>query len=251
MSGFQAWINPNSDVQGGVAPGVEGDFAGNNPKASLLPVVGGAFKVAPGQTVRVGYFAWAAGDGLVYSSAAAGAAAPGGVVGVGFVARPPNEPSALITAFLGESVMTLQAGTPCTLMTAGDFKAAFAAGAAANVAVYATAATGAPTTTAGGNTATTFKTASAALVNAVSDATATIDVDTGVLTLSAPASGVYAVGQRVTGTGVPEGTFITAQLSGAAGGAGTYQTNSYNRAAVAAFTATMIQGNLATITSYN
>lgn len=247
MSGFQKYVNQQP------APAVEGDFAGNNPKASLPAVVAGAWKVAAGQAVRVGYFAWAAGDGLVYSSAAAAAAAPGGVVGVGFVARSPNEPSALITAFLGESVMTLQAGTPVTLLTAGDFWANFAAGAAANVAVYATAASGAPTTTAGGNTATTFKTASVARVDVVTDAATTIDADTGVLTVAVIASGGnnIQVGDRVTGVGVPANTYITAQLTGVAGGAGTYQTNSLNRAAVAAFTATLVQGKLAKITSYN
>lgn len=233
------------------APATEGDWAGNNPRASLPAVIAGAFKVAAGQTVRVGYFAWAAGDGLVYSSAAAAAAAPGGVVGVGFVQRNSNEPSALITAFLGESIMTLQVGLPVTLITAGDCFANFTAGAAANVAVYATAATGAPTTTAGGNTLTTFKTASVALANAVSDATATIAANTGILTLSAPASGVYEVGQRVTGTGVPPYTFITRQLTGTPGGVGTYATNSLYRAAVAAFTATMVQGQLAKITTSN
>jgi hypothetical protein len=71
------------------------------------------------------------------------------------------------------------------------------------------------------------------------------------MTVAVVASGVFEVGQRVTGTGVPSGVFITAQLTGVAGGAGTYQTNSYNRAAVAAFTATAVQGNLAKITSYN
>lgn len=245
MTGFQQYVNQQP------APAVAGDFAGNNPKASLPSPVAGGLKVAAGQTVTVGYFAWAALDGLVYSSAAAAAGAGGGVAGVGFVGRPANEPSALITAFLAESIMTLQAGTPCTLLTAGDYWANFPAGVAQNAAVYATAATGAPTTTAGGNTLTTFKTASVAKANAVSDATATIDADTGVLTLSAPASGVYEVGQRVTGTGVPANTYITAQLTGTPGGIGTYQTNSLNRAAVAAFTATMVQGQLAKITSYN
>jgi hypothetical protein len=243
MTGFQQYVNQQP------APAVAGDFAGNNPKASLPSPVAGGLKVAAGQTVTVGYFAWADINGLVYSSAAAAAVA--GVAGVGFVGRPANEPSALITAFLGESVMTLQAGMPCTLLTAGDYWANFPAGAAQNAAVYATAATGAPTTTAGGNTLTTYKTASVAKANAVSDATATIAADTGVLTLSAPASGVYEVGQRVTGVGVPANTYITAQLTGTPGGVGTYQTNSLNRAAVAAFTATMVQGQLAKITSYN
>lgn len=243
MTGFQQHVNREP------APGVEGDFAGNNPKASALSPVAGGFKVAAAQTVRVGYFAWGALDGLVYSSAAAAAGAGGGVAAVGFVARQPNEPSALITAFLAESIMTLQAGTPCTLMEGGDYWANFPAGAAQNVAVFATAATGAPTTTAGGNTATPFKTASVAKANAVSDANTVIAAQTGIMTLSAPASGVYEAGQRVTGVGVPANTYITAQLTGGAGGAGTYQTNSLNRVAVAAFTATMVQGQLAKITN--
>lgn len=245
MSGFQKVVYAQP------APATEGDFAGNNPRASLPPVIGGAFKVAPGQTVRCGYFAWAGLDGLVYSSAAAAAAV--GVAGIGFVCRPANEPSALITQFLGESVMTLQQGTPCTLMTAGDFYANFAAGAAANVAVYATAANGAPTTTSAGNTATPFKTASVSRAPAVTDANTTIDADTGVMTVAAMAGGSPAiqVGDRVTGTGVPPFTFITSQLSGTPGGAGTYQTSLRNNAAVAAFTATMVQGQLAKITTFN
>lgn len=241
--GFQTVINQQP------APAVEGDFAGNNPKASLPPVIAGAFTVAPGQTVRVGYFAWAGLDGLVYSSAAA--AATPGVAGIGFVARQPNEPSALITAFLGESIMTLNAGMPVTLMTAGDFWANFTAGAAQNVAVYATAASGAPTTTSGGNTATPFKTASVAKANAVTAATTTIAANTGVMTVATVSSGTIEVGQRVTGTGVPANTYITRQISGTPGGAGDYQTTSLYRGAVAAFAATMVQGQLAKITSYN
>lgn len=241
--GFQRHVNQQP------APAVAGDFAGNNPKASLPGPIAGAFKVAPGQTVTVGNFAWAGLDGLVYSSAVA-AAVPG-VAGIGFVARPPNEPSALITAFLGEAIMTLQAGMPCTLMTAGDYWASFAAAAAANVAVFATAATGAPTTTAGGNTATPFKTASAVLADAVTDAATTIAADTGIMTVAVVASGVIEAGQRITGTGVPAETYVEFQISGTPGDAGTYQTSSRRRDAVAAFTATLVQGKLGKISTYN
>lgn len=245
MSGFQKVVYAQP------ALGVEGDWAGNNPRASLPPVVAGAYKVAPGQTVRVGYFAWAGLDGLVYSSAAGAAAV--GVAGVGFVQRGSNEPSALITAFLGESIMTLQAGLPVTLITAGDVYGNFPLGAAANVAVYATAATGAPTTTAGGNTATTFKTGSVARAPAVTDAATTIAVDTGVMTVAALAGGspLIQVGDRVTGGTVPAFTFIERQISGVAGGAGVYQTSLRLNNAVAAFTATMVQGQLAKMTSFN
>lgn len=243
MTGFQTNINQQP------APAVEGDFAGMNPKSSALPCVEGAFKVAPGQSVRVGFFAWAAANGLVYSSSAAAAAITGGIVGVGFVGRQANVPGVAITTYLAESRMTLNDGQPVTLLTGGDFWAAFAAGAAANVAVYATAADGSPTTTAGGNTATRYKTVQAVPANGVSDATATIAANTGVLTLSAPASGAYAIGARVTGTGVPANTYIKSQISGTPNGVGTYQTNSKFRAAVAAFTATIVQGALGKISS--
>ena len=47
----------------------------------------------------------------------------------------------------------------------------------------------------------------------------------GVLTVSAVASGSLAAGQTVSGTGVVSGTEIVEQLSGTAGGAGTYRLN--------------------------
>lgn len=245
MSGFQKVVYQNP------APGVEGDWAGNNPRASLPPVVPGAYKVAAGQTVRVGYFGFAGLDGLVYSSLAAATAV--GLAGIGFVQRSSNEPSALITAFLGESVMTLEKGLPCTLITAGDVYANFPAGVLPNLPVYALAATGQPTTTAAGNTQSTFKTASVARAPAVTDATTTIDAETGLLTVGAMAGGSppIQINDRVTGTGVPAFTFVTSQVSGTPGGAGVYMTNLRNQPAVAAFTATMVQGTLAKLTSFN
>jgi len=48
---------------------------------------------------------------------------------------------------------------------------------------------------------------------------------TGVLTVSAVASGALAAGQRVTGAGVPLGTKIVGQLTGSAGSTGTYRVN--------------------------
>lgn len=47
----------------------------------------------------------------------------------------------------------------------------------------------------------------------------------GVLTVSAVASGFLAAGQTVSGAGVVSGTEIVEQLSGTAGGAGTYRLN--------------------------
>lgn len=241
MSGFQKTVLQQ------LAPAVEGDFASTNPRSAIPPVVGAAWKVAAGQSVRVGFFAWGGADGLVYSSqAAAAAVTPGGTPVIGFVARLPNEPSVLITTFLAESGMLLNVGMPCTLQSNGDYWAALI-GAAFGSVVFAVNTTGAPSLIDDATTDPTgFVANSAAPVNAVTAATTTIAAQTGIMTIATVSSGVVVVGQRVTGTGVAANTYITAQISGT-GGAGTYQTNSVNRAAVAAFAATMIQGNLAKI----
>jgi hypothetical protein len=226
------------------APAVAGDFASNNPVASLVPPISGAYVVGDAN-VRVGYFAWGADDGKVYSSLAAATAA--GHPQIGLVARQPNIPAAMITAFLGEAIMTLQVGREVTLMTAGDYWVDLP-GADPTEAVFALATTGQPSLVDDATTEPTgFAAASQAKVNAVTSNATTIAANTGVMTVAAVASGVIEVGQRVTGTGVPDGTFITRQLTGAAGGAGTYATNSLNRSAVPAFTATMVQGTLAKI----
>lgn len=236
--GFQRVINRE------LAPAVAGDFASNNPRSSVIPPVEAGFVVAAAQAVTVGYFAWGSSAGLVYSTLAGAGANPA----LGFVARQPNEPSVLITAFLGEALMTLQVGLPATLQKSGDYWANLP-GATIGATVYADATSGAPTLTSntGANPDTGFLCESAVPVNAVTAATTTIAVTTGIMTIATIASGVVEVGQRVTGTGVPDGTYITRQLTGGAGAAGTYQTNSLNRAAVAAFTATMVQGGLAKI----
>lgn len=233
-------------IQREPALAVEGDFASTNPRSSLVPGIGGAYKVAAGQAVRVGYFAFAnPNTGLVYSSlAAAGGAA---VAVIGFVARQANEPAAMITAFLGESIMTLQEGREVTLLSRGDYYVQLP-GADAGEAIFAVEATGAPSLVDDATTiATGFVAASQAKVNAVSDAASTIAANTGILTVAVVASGAFEAGQRLTGVGVPAYTYIERQLTGGAGGAGTYQTNSRNRAAVAAFVATGIQGGLAKI----
>jgi len=238
MSGFQKVVNQQP------APAVAGDFASNNPRTSLVPAVEAGL-VAGDANVRVGYFAWAANDGKVYSSLAAAAAVGGAQIG--FVARQPNIPSALITAFLGESIMTLQTGLPVTLQTSGDYLIDLPAVDPTD-AIFALATTGAPSLVDDSTTEPTgFIGASQSKVNAVTANTTTIAATTGIMTIATVSSGVVEAGQRVTGTGVPASTYILYQIGGTPGGAGTYQTNSQNRAAVAAFAATMIQGDLAVI----
>jgi hypothetical protein len=89
--------------------------------------------------------------------------------------------------------------------------------------------------------------------NTVADATFTgvIAAGTGVLTVSAisgtinvPTNGVD--GPNLTGTGVPANLFVIAQISGPAGGNGTYQVNSIGPA-VSSTTMTTSEGKLAKI----
>jgi len=86
----------------------------------------------------------------------------------------------------------------------------------------------------------TYNTDNGALgaIAATAEFTGVIAVTTGVLTVSALAAGGYlAPGAVLSGTGVPGGTIITAQLTGTAGLAGTYQTNIVTAVASTAMTA--------------
>ncbi len=119
--GFQRSVNSDP------SPAVEGDFAGANPRSSML--AGAGELVAGAVGVIVGRFAWAlVASGLVSN------AKPGGASRLGFVHR--NQVS-LITAWLGENTMTAPAGVPMTLHRSGDFWARFALGAAVDQKVFA------------------------------------------------------------------------------------------------------------------
>lgn len=232
--GFQKFVNTQP------APGEAGDFAGTNPRMSLAAPAGG-YKAGP-DGVIVGRFAWADYDtGLVTN-------VKGALVLLGFIHR---ENQALITEFLAEATYTIPEGFMVTLMSRGDFWADFPAGADVGDLVYADPLTGLPTVTAGGNTLTPFKVASPAIANAVSNAATTIDVDTGVMTVAAMASGLFEVGQRLTWAGLDPNNRVTiTRILTGAGAAGTYQTTYLNRPAVGATTVTGSQGTLAKITSW-
>ena len=178
------------------APAVEGDFASANPRATVL--AGESALVTGANGVTVGRFAWAlagiAGNSYQPSPAQ-----------VGFVHR---EMQALITVWLGQSSMVVPSGLPITLFEQGDFWGKFAGGAAVGQKVYANfgdgslsaAATGTPPSSTGG-------VASTATSN--------------VLTVTTAPSAPIVVGQGVSGTGIPAGTYITALGTGT-GGTGTY-----------------------------
>lgn len=234
-TGFQTFVNQQP------APAVLGDFASVNPRASV-PAGGDGILRAGSDPLLVGNFAWGNPDTGVAESNSAN----GGLIG--FVHR--NQTDTIITAFLGESRLAVQVGFPVTLFARGEFWASFPAGAALGAAVYANNTTGAPQTDPTGATITAFVVASTVPVPAVSTASATIAAATGVMTIGAVASGAFAAGQRITGVGITGRATITRQLTGSAGGAGTYQTDYTNKGAVATTTVTGVAGTLAKISTW-
>lgn len=200
---FQAQVNLQP------APAVEGDFASANPRASMLAGAGALVTAALGAIV--GRFAWADVGGLVSNNWRSGK--------VGFVHR---EQQALITAFLAETSNTVPAGMPITLFQQGDFWARFAAGATFGQKAFASYADGSAVAGAAGSSP-----AGAVVTGSIAATT---------LTVTAVTSGVLAAGQPITGSGITAGTIITGQLTGAAGGIGTYSVSISQTAASTAVT---------------
>lgn len=239
-TGFPSFVNRH------LAPGVVGGFASMNPRATVLAGPN-AFKADEADPVVVGYFAWGVpATGLAHGAEQADSS-------LGFVA---NEGQTVITDFLGQSRLAVQAGFPVTLYSHGDFWAFVNQTSGAAVAVgdtiYADATTGEPTTNdnSGANPDTGFVAATSAPAAATSTSSS-IAAGTGVLTVGGTFAGSIDVGDGnsvvVNGTGVPANIFIQYQLSGTPGGAGTYQT-SYRGAAISARAMTFSTGRLVKIT---
>lgn len=206
--GFQTRVNSQP------VPGIAGDFAGCNPRASVSAPVGG-YVAAPdypltvagavANALIVGRFAWANyANGLMSNYFQ-----PASLLG--FVHR---ESQTVITAFLDESRVAIQQGFPATSHNQGDFWADFAASApdSAGAVVYADPLTGVASADVAGQGVTL--TLTAALAN------------TGVLTVTVT-SGAIAPGQVLQNAalGYPLPTYIVSQLTGTTGSTGTYQTN--------------------------
>jgi hypothetical protein len=178
MSLFPNKVNLNQ------APAVRGDFASQNPRASLL--AGQGALVAPAGGLIVGNFAFVAksanGD-IVSQSYASGDE-------IGFLAR---EEQALITAYLSGDTLVVPQGFMVTLYTEGDFYAYFGDGATPGGTVYADESTGAPTTSAG-----TSVTGEIGFTGTASLATVAGQAQ---MTLASITSGIVSIGDVVSGTG--------------------------------------------------
>ena len=214
------------------APAVAGDFSDHNPRVSVAAGPGGF--VAGQAGVSVGLFAWADAAGIVVNNFGSGA--PTGVTA--------RVQQALITAFLAEASQLIPAGLGLTLFSACGIwvKSAGAGAVAVGMKAYANFATGAVTFAATGTPPTAASVTGSVAANVVTGAIAVNNVTASiagqVMTVSAVGAGaVLAAGQALTGANVATGTSILAQLTGTAGGTGTYTVSVSQTAASAAVVA--------------
>lgn len=239
--GFQAQVNTVP------APGVEGDFSSLNP-FFMFPagpgglVAGDSLLSGGAGGVIVGRFAWASGNLLDPDNAPTvinnfGTGNPIGIV--------PRRQQGLITTFLAEASLVVPTGIGVAVCSAGDLwvlnrgtgqaligqkcYARFTDGGATF------AATGSPTTGAS-------STSTGSLAPATSSVTGSITGN--VMTVSAVGSGTLYRGTTLSGTNVATGTKIVSQLSGTAGGVGTYAVSIGEQSAAS----TTISGTYALLT---
>ena len=222
-----------TQVNGVQAPAVAGDFADKNPRVSV--VAGPGALVAGAAGVTVGRFAWwdPANQSKVLNTGF-------GPV-TGFVARVQQ---ALITAFLAEGSNVIPAGHPLTVHSAGAFWVQNDGSGEALVGqkAYASYADGKVTFAATGSPSTASGTAST--IAAATAISCTGSITGNVLTVTATSTGTIVPGAILTGSGVATGTQVTAQLSGTAGGVGTYSVNIPDQAVAS----TTIGGTYGTLT---
>jgi len=187
QDGTQSFVNNELPV------GVPGDFAGSPTYATTVAGAEAAVAAAPG--VTVGCFAWynpATGIASNYYQPASL---------IGFVHR---EENALITTFLGYSAAQVLTGNGITLFNQGAFLGQFLGGGTVGQKVYCDPVYGTLTANATGNAVSASVTGSS-LAN------------TGVLSTGTVTGSAIAIGQVVTGTGIPAGSYI------ASGSASTWQ----------------------------
>ena len=198
------------------AQGVAGDRSAQNPMATYDAGPGGLVAGAAG--VTVGYFAWVApptdpnGTNQIANSFGSG-----NVAGLVY-----NDLQALDTVFLSDATMLIPTGLPVALAVQGDFWVVNNGTTEAIVGnkAYASYTTGAVSFAAASTPLAAASATSSNIAQETNQFTGSIAGD--VLTVTAVASGTLYNGTTIAGTGIVTGTMIAAQLTGAAGGTGTY-----------------------------
>ena len=212
--GFQTQVNTVPAVA------VAGDFASTNPRYSVLAGPGGL--VAGPNGLTIGRFAWwsltaedANGAPQIVNNSGAGPV-------TGIVHR---EQQGLITAYLSGSGMVQPLGFGATLYSGGDFWIKNDGSVEADVGMkaYANFADGKCTFAATGSP-TNAATSSASTI-AAGTSSVTGSIAGNLLTVTAVGSGTVYPGTQISGTGVAANSAIVSQVSGTAGGVGTYLVN--------------------------
>lgn len=197
------------------AAAIPGDRASQNPLFSYDAGPGG---LVAGTSLYVGRFAWASapldpngGPSLANSF---GSGAPSGFL--------MNSQQALQPNYLANAGMQVQRGYQVALQIVGDFWAQNdgTTEAAYGMKAYANLADGRVTFAAAGS-----PTQAASVTGAVAASTFSVtgSITGDVLSVSAVGSGTVVAGASISGTGVASGSTILSQLSGTAGGIGTYR----------------------------
>ncbi len=223
-------------VYGQPAAAVAGDRASQNPLFSYDAGPGG---LVAGPSLFVGRFAWVTppldpnGTPCIANSFGAGAPA-------GFLMRAQQ---GLNTTYLSPAGMQVLQGAQMALQIAGDFWVVndgsgdvnYGMKAYANLAdgKVTFAATGAPT-----------QGASVTASVAASTFSVTGSIAGDVMTVTAVGSGTVVAGATISGTGIDAGTKVLSQLSGTAGGIGTYRLDTDNETVAS----TTISGTYGTMT---
>jgi hypothetical protein len=222
------------------AIGVPGDMVTANPRATFLAGPGGL--VAGPNGCVVGRFAWVTPpvDPNGTDQIASNVNGSGNVAGFCY-----NDTQALNTVFLSDGSMVIPQGLPVALAIQGDFLVNNAGTVEAIPYVskaYANFADGSVSFgPAGSPTAAASATGSSIAAESVS-ITGSISGD--VLTVTAIVSGTVYPGSTLAGTGIATGTQIAAQLTGPAGGLGTYLLSLSQQKNVASETITLTYGLL-------
>lgn len=247
--GFPRQVNSQPAI------GVAGDFASANPRYSVLAGFG-AFVAGP-QGTTIGAFGWADPTNDFINSFGVGPV-------TGFVGRFGLR-AEIITPGPGFPDASFQVlpGYDITLYSGGDFLAVNSGATATTIGMkaYANNETGLVTFAATGNPPTSGTCTSGTLAKIVSASTGgalpTTNTCTGTilgttLTVSAVGSGSVlagGVGQTIAGVGIDPNTAIVSQLTGTAGGIGTYQLSISQTVALA--TAITLSGGGLTLTGAN
>lgn len=205
-----------TQVQSATVPGLAGDFASLNPYFTYDAGPGGLIAGAGG--VTIGRFAWVYnpsdpnGTGRIVQSFGNGPVA-------GFVHR---EQQGLNTTYLSPAGNLIQPGFGLSLMTGGDFWVDNDGATEAQVGqkAFAILATGKVRFLAAGAVPGGASATGSSIAAATFSVTGSVADD--VLTVTAVGSGTIYPGATISGTGIATGTKVVSQLTGTAGGIGTY-----------------------------